>query len=144
MKRALLIFTFMAALAFAFGCAKKSKPSRPVTASTGQKYYAVTSESAAFFNYGPQQANGPNRQLPKNTVVTMVTPAFGYSRVKLATGEEGYVSTADIRSATPSLVAAAFPTPTPTPLPAEPLPAVESTTTTAEPTPTPSPSISPY
>ena len=112
MKNAAGLLVVIAAMLFVFGCAKKTRPTRP-SAASGEKYYAVTVGSAPFYTYGPQQANGPNRQLPRNTLLKLIQASFGYSKIKLLTGEEGYVATADIHSAPPSLVAAAFPTPTP-------------------------------
>ena len=70
------------------------------------KYYAVTSEKTAFYKYGPQQGGGADQQLPKDTLLTLVRPSFGYCRVTLTSGEQGYVAREDINVAPPNLVAA--------------------------------------
>lgn len=71
------------------------------------KYYAVTAEKAAFFKYGPQQGNGPDTNLSKDTLVTLIHSSWGYSKVKLLNGEQGYVSSDEIHIASPNLIAAA-------------------------------------
>src|SRR5437870_2733648 len=68
------------------------------TASNSGKYYAVSVKQAAFYFYGPQQANGPDQKLPQDTLVMLIRPSFGYSKVKLMNGQQGYVATQDIRS----------------------------------------------
>lgn len=71
------------------------------------KVFAVSAEKTSFFRYGPQQGNGPDEELPKDTLVTLIRPSFGYSKVQLVTGsQEGYVASEDIRPATPTLLAA--------------------------------------
>lgn len=70
------------------------------------KYYAVTSEKAAFYKYGPQQGSGADLQLPRDTLLTMIRSSFGYCKVTLTSGEQGYVAREDINVAPPSLVAA--------------------------------------
>src|SRR5437870_2106616 len=76
------------------------------TAANGAKIYAVTAEKTAFFHYGPQQGNGPDMQLPKDTLMTLIRPSFGYCKVHLTSGGEGYVAKDDIQVASPALVAA--------------------------------------
>lgn len=70
------------------------------------KYYAVTSEKTAFYKYGPQQGSGADLQLPKDTLLTLVRSSFGYCKVTLTSGEQGYVAKEDINVAPPNLVAA--------------------------------------
>src|SRR5450631_3972863 len=77
------------------------------TAAAGGKFFAVTAESTAFYRYGPQQGNGPDKQLEKGALMSLIRPSFGYCKIKLTTGESGYVSNEDISLATPALVAAA-------------------------------------
>ena len=77
------------------------------TAAAGGKFFAVTAESTAFYRYGPQQGNGPDKQLEKGTLVSLIRPSFGYCKIKLTTGESGYVSNEDISLASPALIAAA-------------------------------------
>jgi hypothetical protein len=77
-------------------------------ASTGSgKYYAVSAKETPFYHYGPLQGNGPDQKLPQDTLVTVVRPSFGYSKVRLLNGEQGYLASEDIHVASPALVAAA-------------------------------------
>jgi hypothetical protein len=143
MRHVALVFAFFAATIFDFGCAG-SNPNRPSAANSG-KYYAVTTESAEFFHYGPQQGNGPDKKLPRDTLMTLIRSSFGYSKVKLITGEKGYIASDDIRVAPEALVAAATATPAPVhriDYPEPQLPTVEPTPD-MEPTPIPTPLISP-
>jgi hypothetical protein len=76
-------------------------------ASDGAKLYAVTSAKAPFYKLGPQQGGGPDQELPRDTLVTLIRPSFGYCKVQLTNGQEGYVANEDIKIAPPALVAAA-------------------------------------
>ncbi len=73
----------------------------------GGKYYAVSAKHAAFYRYGPQQGNGPDQKLPHDTLVTLIQPTFGYCKVQLMSGEQGYVASEDIHPASAELVATA-------------------------------------
>lgn len=75
-------------------------------AAASPKFYAVTADSTPFYRYGPQQGSGPDRTLPKDSLITLIRPSFGYSKVKLITGEQGYVASDDIRLASATLIAA--------------------------------------
>ena len=77
------------------------------TASNSGKYYAVSVKQAEFYFYGPQQANGPDQKLPQDTLVMLIRPSFGYSKVNLMNGQQGYVASQDIRAAPPEVVSAA-------------------------------------
>lgn len=82
--------------------------------SNDAKLYAVTADNAAFFRYGPQQGNGPDRTLARNTLVRLIRPSWGYSKVQVIDdNQQGYVASEDIAAAPASLVAAASATPTP-------------------------------
>jgi hypothetical protein len=74
-------------------------------ASDGGKFYAVKAEKTSFYKYGPQQGNGPDMELPKDTLMTLIRPSFGYCKVHLTSGQEGYVANEDIDVAPPALVA---------------------------------------
>ena len=76
------------------------------TASNSGKYYAVSVKRAEFYLYGPQQASGPDRKLPQDTLVMLIRTSFGYSKVKLMNGQQGYVASQDIRAAPPEVVSA--------------------------------------
>lgn len=74
--------------------------------SNGGRYYIVSARKAAFYLYGPQQAAGPDERLTQGTLLTVIGPAFGYSKVQLLTGLQGYVATQDIQTAPPEVVQA--------------------------------------
>jgi len=103
--RILLIITACFAAA-AGGCSNGSKTARI----NSGKIFAVTAEKTPFYRYGPQQGNGADEQLPKDTLVTLIRPSFGYSKVQLIKGaQEGYVASEDIRPASPTLLASLNP-----------------------------------
>jgi hypothetical protein len=97
------LLPFVAAFGLAAGCASSSKP----TTSSGVKgnWYAVVANQTPFYRYGPQQGNGPDMQLPHDSIMRVIRPSFGYVKVKLQDGESGYVASDDIRPAAPTLVA---------------------------------------
>lgn len=71
------------------------------------KLFAVANDGAAFYRFGPQQGNGPDEKLPRDTLLTLIRPSFGYCKVQLVAGaKEGYVASEDIKPAPPTLVAA--------------------------------------
>jgi hypothetical protein len=71
------------------------------------KLFAVAADETAFYRYGPQQGNGPDEKLPRDTLMTLIRPSFGYCKVQLVAGaKEGYVASEDIKPAPPTLVAA--------------------------------------
>lgn len=76
--------------------------------------YAVGVEKTPFYRHGPQQGNGPDNELPRNTLVKLIRNSFGYSKVVVAdTGERGYVASEDITVASAAMIAAATATPPP-------------------------------
>ena len=77
----------------------------PAASNSGQ-YFIVSARRALFYRYGPQQANGPDGKLPQGTLMTLIRPAFGYSKVQLSNGLQGYVATQDIQAAPPEVVQA--------------------------------------
>ena len=54
-------------------------------------WYAVVKDETPFFRYGPQQGNGPDQQLSKDSIMKVIRPSFGYVKVQLQGGESGYV-----------------------------------------------------
>jgi uncharacterized protein YgiM (DUF1202 family) len=76
-------------------------------ASNNRQYYVVSARKAAFYRYGPQQASGPDEKLGQGTLVTLIRPTFGYSKVQLSNGLQGYVASQDIHTAPPEVVQAA-------------------------------------
>ena len=96
------------------GCSASRSLVNHVTSTEGGKLYAVGVEKSPFYRYGPQQASGPDQELPRNTLVRLVRNSFGYSKVVLAdSGHEGYVASEDLTVASAALVAAATATPPP-------------------------------
>lgn len=94
------------------GCASKRSE---VTAHNHGKVFAVVADKTSFYRYGPQQGNGADQELPRDTLVTLIRPSFGYCKVQLVQGaQEGYVASEDIKPAPPTLLAALNP-PAPTP-----------------------------
>lgn len=91
-----------------------SKGSNPVTRASSGKFFAVTADSTKFYRFGPQQGVGPDQTLPKDTLMTLIRPSFGYAKVKLVVGGEGYVASEDIKPAPPTLLASLNP-PSPSP-----------------------------
>jgi hypothetical protein len=80
------------------------------------KLFVVSAESAAFFRHGPQAGRDPDKTLSRETVVKLIRPSFGFSKVEIAeTGEQGYVSSEEIRPASSNLIASVS-APKPTPL----------------------------
>jgi hypothetical protein len=80
------------------------------TAKRDAKLYVVSVESTAFFRHGPQAGREADSRLSKETVLKLIRPSFGYSKVEIAaTGEQGYVSSEDIRPTSSNLIAAVTP-----------------------------------
>jgi hypothetical protein len=100
----IVALTFSALLS---ACSPAPDVAKPGAAVGSGKYYAVTKETP-FYHYGPLQGNGPDQKLMQDTLVTVVRPSFGYSKVRLLNGEQGYLASEDIHLASPALVAAAF------------------------------------
>lgn len=75
-----------------------------VTNEAGQTYYVIKADFSPLYRTGPQQPNGPDQSLPKDTLVTLLTRSFGYSRVQLENGLNGYVATEDLELASPEQV----------------------------------------
>jgi hypothetical protein len=116
--KALSAITLAALLALGItalpGCSASRKMLSQVTSAEGGKMYAVGVEQAAFYRFGPQQGNGPDQQLPRDTLVRLVRNSFGYSKVVIAeTGQQGFVASEDLTVASAALIAAATATPPP-------------------------------
>src|SRR5438067_8731786 len=116
-----------AAVMLGAGCATSNSASR---SASDQKYFAVKADSTGLYFYGPRQGGGPDKTLPKDSLVTMIRCTFGYCKVRLLTGEEGYIWGDDLEVAPSALIAAANPASQsvkrarlPQPEPAPPLPA---------------------
>lgn len=84
------------------------------SASNDGRLYAVSAESAAFFRFGPQQGNGPDRTLPRNTLLRLIRPSWGYSKVQLVEdNQQGYVASEEIATAPAGLIASVDASPRP-------------------------------
>jgi hypothetical protein len=79
---------------------------KAINANFGGKYYAVTTDKAPFYKLGPQQTNGADMQLPKDTLMKLVHASLGYCKVQLPSGQLGFIAREDIHVAPPQLVAA--------------------------------------
>ena len=97
------LFVLGATAAFLGGCAAGS--SNLLSGTTGT-WYSVTADQTPFYKYGPQQGNGPDEQLAKDSIMKVIRPSFGYVKVQLQDGKDGYVASQDIRPAPMTLVAA--------------------------------------
>jgi len=103
-----LAFSAATVLAFSFsGCASVTKTVQKVTAPTDDgKLFAVSAESTGFFKHGPRQGSEPDKRLSKDTLVKLIRPSFGFCKVQLvASGEQGYVASDEIRLASSNLIA---------------------------------------
>lgn len=89
--------------------------SSTITKGTIGDWYAVTALQTPFYHYGPQQGNGPDSQLPKDSIMKVIRPSFGYVKVQLQDGENGYVASEDIGLAPKSLVEEKLTPPPPEP-----------------------------
>jgi hypothetical protein len=67
-------------------------------------FFAVTAEKTPFYRYGPLQARGPDRELPRDTLLTVIRRSFGFSTVRLADGQQGFVASDDIARAPQRLI----------------------------------------
>jgi hypothetical protein len=71
---------------------------------TTNSWYSVAANQTPFYRHGPQQGNGPDMQLPRDSIMKVIRPSFGYVKVQLQDGENGYVANEDIRPASATLV----------------------------------------
>ena len=97
------------ATALVVACSNSTKTAQkpPTSTRTDAKLFAVANDNAAFFRRGPQAGRTPDQTLPKETLVRLIRPSFGFSKVELvASHEQGYVASDDLKPATAALVAA--------------------------------------
>lgn len=94
-------------IAFSAFAACSSPDPNSAVAAKNKNYYAVVAPQAPFYRYGPQQSSGPDKKLTRNTLLSVISASFGYCRVQLMTGEEGYIAAEDIHPASAELVSAA-------------------------------------
>lgn len=63
--------------------------------------YIVTARRAYFYQFGPAQGAGPDFVLARGARVKMIKRDFGFSQIKTADNELGYVATSDVSLAPP-------------------------------------------
>jgi hypothetical protein len=98
------------------GCESSKQPK--IFSGTTNSWYSVAASQTPFYRHGPQQGNGPDMQLPRDSIMKVIRPSFGYVKVQLQDGENGYVANEDIRPAPATLVAEKLaPPPAPPPPP---------------------------
>ena len=85
------------------GCQSSNQPR--IFSGTTNSWYSVAASQTPFYRHGPQQGNGPDMQLPRDSIMKVIRPSFGYVKVQLPDGENGYVANEDIRPAPATLVA---------------------------------------
>ena len=85
------------------GCESSKQPK--IFSGTTNSWYSVAASQTPFYRHGPQQGNGPDMQLPHDSIMKVIRPSFGYVKVQLPDGENGYVANEDIRPAPATLVA---------------------------------------
>lgn len=102
---------FAAALLAAAGCAGNkavaNNPGRDLSAPVKpEDQYKITADpTAPFYRFSPQQAAGPDQQIKKETRVELVSKLAGFSKIKLPSGDVGFVDTADIGHLSPKEIA---------------------------------------
>ena len=89
------------------GCAQWSARHTSAAKAKPDALFIVTAETTPFYQHRPRQGHGPDRQLPKDTLLTVIRHAFGYSKVQLADGHKGFVANDDLVRASGTLIAAA-------------------------------------
>jgi hypothetical protein len=93
---------------FIAGCSSAKKPAVTTTSTAKRdgKLFVVSVEAAPFFRRGPRAGGTPDKTLLKDSVVKLIRPSFGFSKVEVvATGEQGYISSEEIRPASSALLA---------------------------------------
>ncbi len=104
MRPARAFLALLAAAALSSGCGSSGGPKTGMLSGTIGNWYAVSASQTPFYHYGPQQGNGPDEQLPKDTLLKVIRPSFGYVKVQLQAGGDGYVASEDIAPASAALV----------------------------------------
>ncbi|HKP02259.1 MAG TPA: hypothetical protein VJU77_02765 [Chthoniobacterales bacterium] len=108
-SRLVLPGALLLAIVFA-GCStadkKTAQETSKATSTKNGQLLAVSADSAAFFQRGPQAGREPDKTLPRETLVKLIRPSFGFSKVQLvASGEQGYVASDELKPASSTLIA---------------------------------------
>ena len=77
----------------------------PITAVPDKDRYKVIADTTGFFHYSPLQASGSDFDLKKDARLTMIKRGRGFSEVKTADKDVGYVGTEDIAPLAPAELA---------------------------------------
>src|SRR4029453_16224233 len=85
------------------GCQSSNQPK--IFSGTTNSWYSVAASQTPFYRHGPQQGNGPDMQLPRDSIMKVIRPSFGYVKVQLQNRENGYVGNEDTHPAPAPLVA---------------------------------------
>jgi hypothetical protein len=96
-RRRLLLLPLAIAGTLAAACS--SAPKNPAAAGGKPGFYLVSAQETPFYKFGPAQGNGPDAQLKKGQLLTMVEKHYGYSRVQTEDSQTGFVATDDIEPA---------------------------------------------
>ena len=99
----------------AISCESSNQPK--IFSGTTNRWYSVAANQTPFYRHGPQQGNGPDMQLPRDSIMKVIRPSFGYVKVQLQDGENGYVANEDIHPAPATLIAEKLAPPPELPLP---------------------------
>ena len=89
------------------GC--ESTDSLKPAAASGAKFFIVKVDSTPFYRFGPAQFTGSDMILPKDTLVTLVRAETGWSKIKLTSGDQGYVANEDLTIAPSAAITAVKP-----------------------------------
>jgi hypothetical protein len=96
-RRRLLLLPLAIAGTLAAACS--SAPKNPAAAGGKPGFYLVSAQQTPFYKFGPAQGNGPDAQLKKGQLLTMVEKHYGYSRVQTEDSQTGFVATDDLEPA---------------------------------------------
>jgi hypothetical protein len=77
-------------------CESSKQPK--IFSGTTNSWYSVAASQTPFYRHGPQQETGPTSTAPRFDHESD-WPSFGYVKVQLQDGENGYVANEDIRPA---------------------------------------------
>ena len=104
---ATLLVLFFTGCSTANKTAQYTDKTKKAPSSKNGQLFAVSADSAAFFHRGPQTGREPDKTLPRETLVKLIRPSFGFSKVQLVgSGEQGYVASDEIKPASSTLIAA--------------------------------------
>ena len=86
------------------GCALFSSHAPASAAKSKGDLFIVTAEQTAFYRHQPKKERKPDQEIARDTLVTVIRHRFGYSKVRLATGQQGFVANDALVRASNTLV----------------------------------------